>query len=110
MMLMFGRLRESYFSFEGRLGRVAFFTRSIYLSIAVTVLGISCVPLFSNGHDLLWWIALTILICIGAGWLFSVASLTVRRLHDMQLSGYHAIWVVGAQLVWMPISYGPPLA
>jgi hypothetical protein len=35
-------------------------------------------------------------------------SLTIRRLHDMGLSGYHAIWVSAAQAAWAPLSYGLP--
>jgi len=29
-------------------------------------------------------------------------------LHDLGLSGYHAIWVSAAQTIWVPLSYGPP--
>jgi uncharacterized membrane protein YhaH (DUF805 family) len=35
-------------------------------------------------------------------------SLIIRRLHDLGLSGYHAIWVGAAETVWAPLSYGPP--
>jgi uncharacterized membrane protein YhaH (DUF805 family) len=110
MILMFMNFRESYFSLNGRLGRFAFFKKSTYLGIITFIFAISCIPLFSSGRELLWWFALAVLVCIGAASFCAVASLTVRRLHDLKLSGYHAIWVICAQLLWIPISKGPPLA
>jgi uncharacterized membrane protein YhaH (DUF805 family) len=35
-------------------------------------------------------------------------SLAVRRLHDLGLSGYHAIWVEAADFGATVLSYGPP--
>jgi len=42
------------------------------------------------------------LLCAGT------VSLFVRRLHDLGLSGYHAIWVAVAQIVSLVFAYGPP--
>src|ERR1019366_1391613 len=110
LMLMFFNFLETYFSLNGRLGRFSFFKRSIYLGVVTLILAISCIPLFSSGRDLFHWLGLAVLVCVGTAWLCALVSLTVRRLHDMGLSGYHAIWVVCAQLLWIPISNGPPLA
>jgi uncharacterized membrane protein YhaH (DUF805 family) len=35
-------------------------------------------------------------------------SLIVRRLHDLGLSGYHAIWVAAAQGIWAFPANAPP--
>lgn len=96
---------ERYFSFDGRLARVPFFIRGIYLSIAVTVLFIPSIPLFANGSRVLWWCGLALLIGVIAVAVVSEISLTVRRLHDLGLSGYHAIWVGAADVVGSVLSY-----
>jgi uncharacterized membrane protein YhaH (DUF805 family) len=36
-----------------------------------------------------------------------IASLTVRRLHDLGWSGYHAIWVATAQSNWAFLVHAP---
>jgi uncharacterized membrane protein YhaH (DUF805 family) len=55
-----------------------------------------------------WWLG--ILIVAAALVLIAVGSLSlmIRRLHDLGLSGYHAIWVSVVQAIWAPLSYGPP--
>ena len=96
-----------YFSFEGRLARLPFFARGIYLG--VIALPVAMVSIFFFSREGLWWwlgisvvVAALVLLAVGS------FSLTVRRLHDMGLPGYHAIWVGAAQAAWVPLSYGPP--
>jgi uncharacterized membrane protein YhaH (DUF805 family) len=55
-----------------------------------------------------WWVGIPIVIASLALLAVGSVSLTVRRLHDLGLSGYHAIWVGAAQAAWAPLSYGPP--
>jgi len=96
-----------YFSFEGRLARLPFFARGIYLG--VIALPVAMVSIFFFSREGLWW-WLGISVVVAALVLLSVGSfsLTARRLHDLGLSGYHAIWVGAAQAAWVPLSYGPP--
>ncbi len=96
-----------YFSFEGRLARLPFFARGIYLG--VIALPVAMVSIFFFSREGLWWwlgisvvVAALVLLAVGS------FSLTARRLHDLGLSGYHAIWVGAAQAAWVPLSYGPP--
>jgi uncharacterized membrane protein YhaH (DUF805 family) len=96
---------ERYFSFHGRLARLPFFIRSIYLSIASTVLMIASIPLFANGSRILWWAGLVVVIAAIAVPALGEISLTVRRLHDLGLSGYHAIWVAAADAAGTILSY-----
>jgi uncharacterized membrane protein YhaH (DUF805 family) len=37
-------------------------------------------------------------------------SLIVRRFHDLDLSGYHAIWFAAVEVCWVAITYGSPEA
>lgn len=97
---------ERYFSFHGRLARLPFFIRGVYLSIVMTVLIIASIPLFANGSRILWWAGLAVLIGAIAVPALGEISLTVRRLHDLGLSGYHAIWVSAADAAGTILSYG----
>jgi uncharacterized membrane protein YhaH (DUF805 family) len=45
-------------------------------------------------HGALWWLGILISIATLVALFVSLASLVARRLHDMNFSGYHAIWVV----------------
>jgi uncharacterized membrane protein YhaH (DUF805 family) len=101
---------ERYFSFEGRLPRLPFFIRNVYVSIAAAVLIIASIPLFSQGSRVLWWAGIVFLAIAMTASAVSLVSLMVRRLHDLGLSGYHAIWVGVAQVFSTALSYGSDLA
>jgi uncharacterized membrane protein YhaH (DUF805 family) len=103
-------LLERYFSFNGRLARFPFFVRGIYLTIAAFVPMVVSIPLFANGRRVLWWIGMAVVVASIAAIVVSSASLTIRRLHDLGLSGYHAIWVGAAEVGWTALSYGPQYA
>jgi uncharacterized membrane protein YhaH (DUF805 family) len=101
-------LVERYLSFRGRLARLPFFIRGLYLGIAAAVVFAASLPLFSNGARVWWWagliVAMVALALLGVG----SVSLIVRRLHDVGLAGYHAIWVGAAEAGWLALSYAPP--
>jgi len=102
-------LLDHYFSFHGRLARLPFFIRGIYLVIAAVVLFFVSVALFSNGGRIWWWLGLIeVIVCLSVLGVGSV-SLIVRRLHDLGFSGYHVIWVGAAELGSTVLSYGPPV-
>jgi uncharacterized membrane protein YhaH (DUF805 family) len=100
--------RQRYWSFTGRLARLPFFARGIFLGVVAAAIFIASIPFFSQG-GIWWWIGILVaavaLAVLGVG----ATSLMVRRLHDVGLSGYHAIWVGAAELGWTVLSYGPPL-
>ena len=101
------RFLQRYLSFEGRLARLPFFIRGIYLGIAAIVVFLVSIPLFING-GIWWWLGIFAVIAWFALLGVGSVSLIVRRLHDLGLSGYHAIWVVAAQSIWTVLSYAPP--
>jgi len=102
------RLLHRYFSFDGRLARLPFFLRGVYLGLGAAVLGIGSVPLFSTDTRLGYWAGVLVVIVAFGLLAVGMASLTVRRLHDLGLSGYHAIWVGAAQVGWAVLSRVPP--
>jgi uncharacterized membrane protein YhaH (DUF805 family) len=101
------RFLQRYVSFDGRLARLPFFIRGIYLGIAAGVVFLVSIPLFING-GIWWWLGIFAVIAwlalLGVG----TVSLIVRRLHDLGLSGYHAIWVAAAQGIWTFLADAPP--
>jgi len=101
------RLLERYFSFSGRIARLPFFIRCLYLNIAMAVLLFASIPLLANGSRLWWWAGVAELIASTAVFSVGIASLFVRRLHDLGFSGYHATWVVAADILSTALSYGP---
>src|ERR1051325_4030841 len=102
------KLLQRYASFDGRLARLPYFIRSIYVSLAALVVFFAAVALFANGSPIAWWGGIA-LVVIAAG-ILTVCSLSliVRRLHDIGLSGYHAIWIVAAELGAQALSAAPP--
>jgi uncharacterized membrane protein YhaH (DUF805 family) len=102
------RIFQRYWSFEGRLARLPFFARNVFLGVLAAVLAMTSIPLFAQGGPW-WWIGLFDVIAVLALVAVGAVSLTVRRLHDLGLSGYHAIWVSAAGAGWEVMSYGPPI-
>lgn len=98
---------ERYFSFHGRLARARFYIRCTYLSMIVLILFVASIPLFSSGYMILWWAGLCVVAAAGATLILGTASLIVRRLHDIGLSGYHAIWVGAAEFAWTFLAWAP---
>jgi uncharacterized membrane protein YhaH (DUF805 family) len=96
-----------YLSFEGRLARLPFFSRGVFLGVIAAALAMASIPLFAR-EGLGWWFGISVVIASLVLLFVGGFSLTTRRLHDMGLSGYHAIWVSAAQAAWAPLSYGPP--
>jgi uncharacterized membrane protein YhaH (DUF805 family) len=100
---------ERYLSFHGRLARLRFFGRGVFIGVLAGAVSFASIPFFSSG-GMWWWVGILIvvasLVLLGTG----LASLYVRRLHDLNLSGYHAIWVGAADFGYSVLSYGTPRA
>jgi uncharacterized membrane protein YhaH (DUF805 family) len=90
------KLLNQFFSFGGRLGRLGFLLRGMAFGIAVGVLFVAGASLFLYGA--LWWLGLLIGLLALLALIFGYASLAVRRLHDVDFSGYHAFWIGPVQL------------
>jgi uncharacterized membrane protein YhaH (DUF805 family) len=92
-----GKLTKMFFSFAGRLGRLSFLLRGMGLGITAGLLLVFGFTLFLHGA--LWWLGILISIAALAALVMGYASLVARRLHDVNFSGYHAIWLAPVQLV-----------
>jgi uncharacterized membrane protein YhaH (DUF805 family) len=92
-----GPMNKMFFTFEGRIGRLSYLLRGMGLGIVTGSLLVIGFTLFLSGT--LWWLGILIFIAALAALVVSLASLVARRLHDMNFSGYHAIWVVPLQVL-----------
>lgn len=101
------KIFERYFSFQGRLGRARFYIRGTYLGLIALVLFVMSTVFFSSDNAIAWWAGLCVVAAAGATLILGTASLIVRRLHDIGLSGYHAIWVGAAQVAWTFFTFAP---
>jgi uncharacterized membrane protein YhaH (DUF805 family) len=101
-------LLERYFSFRGRLARLPFFIRTLYLNIAASLMLAASAPLLWSGGRIGWWAGLcgaaASLAVLAAG----LVSLIVRRLHDLGFAGYHLIWAFAAEIAWTALSASGP--
>ncbi len=68
-----------------------FYIRGTCLGLTAAVLFVMSTLFFSSGNTIAWWTGLCIIAAAGATLILGMASLILRRLHDIGLSGYHAI-------------------
>lgn len=81
------------FRFEGRLGRLAYFGYSVFVLLATVALVVGAVNLAQTGTGYGAAMALLILIGTALGSVWTSTALSVKRLHDTNLSGLHMIWI-----------------
>jgi uncharacterized membrane protein YhaH (DUF805 family) len=83
---------EAWFILTGRIGRLAYFGYSILL---VVILGVVALLLLMptrnspNGTT----VAVVVLVVLGLVALYAGICLAVKRLHDLDLSGWHYAWM-----------------
>src|SRR5580765_1813872 len=100
---------EFLFSFKGRVSRLYFLVGALGVPILVSLVSLLVVSLFS------WWEPLPqglnafgtlVMIIVGIAVMVSIISFWVRRLHDLNFSGWWilAIWAYGFILDWIGTS------
>jgi len=101
---------DRYLSFRGRLAPLPFFLRELSPNITAAVITFASIPLFASGSRVLRWAGLFVPLASLVLLAMGTISLIVRRFHDLNLSGYHAIWFAAVEVTWVAITYGPPEA
>jgi uncharacterized membrane protein YhaH (DUF805 family) len=89
-----------FFSPEGRVRRLAFVGGSLLAAaptLAVATLGLYLIHFDDVNHPM------SVVGCLlffvgGTSFIVSHLSFAIRRLHDIGLSGWHILWIVGANL------------
>ena len=84
---------EAYFILSGRMRRFKFLVYSILLWIVAPLLGLLGVPAIDNArYPVMAKVAVVTLL--GLFWIWSCCALVVKRLHDLERSGWHCVWMV----------------
>lgn len=89
---------EKYFSFSGRLNRIRFFLRMLFIRVAgaLIIAGLVFVGLLLG---LFGFVVIGFAIVVSVAVVIADISLTVRRLHDLNLSGFWYLGLIGLGLV-----------
>lgn len=83
---------EGYFALSGRMRRWRFFIYGLALWIIIPVLVLLAVPAVNNARYP-FFAALIVVIAIGVFWTWAGLALVVKRLHDLNKSGWHYVWM-----------------
>jgi uncharacterized membrane protein YhaH (DUF805 family) len=89
---------SNIYSFSGRLGRLAYFGFSILGTIIAGIpltIGLIAIVKGRQDSDMVLLVVGIMLAVLGLVLLYwSIISLAVKRLHDLDLSGIHAAWII----------------
>lgn len=106
-------LKKSLFSLNGRLNRAPFIMLLIFMSVGAIAAAIILIPaIFIDEYMIRYkmqdlpYTTMLIGLFFAAIYLVTIYcgfALTVKRLHDMNMSGAHAIWIYAVYLVPMAL-------
>ena len=89
--------------YDGRIGRLKYLGYHVLNWVAVVVALLVCTAIFQTVSAVapaVQAVGAVIAVCIGIAaviaYVYISVCVTVRRLHDMDLSGWHYLWLVGA--------------
>jgi len=82
---------DAYLALSGRIRRWRFFLYSIVLWIIIPVLVLLAIPAVGNARYP-FVAGLIVKIAIGIFWIWAGLALVVKRLHDLDKSGWHYLW------------------
>lgn len=99
-------LRQLMFGFDGRIGRCGFLKYTGILCISLFIGFVLCSALVDELVVVLQPAkvsAISIMCAIGA---WPAAAIICKRLHDMDRSGFHSMWI--CPLFFLPLGWMPP--
>jgi uncharacterized membrane protein YhaH (DUF805 family) len=83
---------EAFVMLSGRLGRLAYFGYSILLSFVVILIALIMIwPAYGTPNQAT--VMTLALVVVGAIAIWGSIALIVKRLHDLDLSGWHYLWM-----------------
>jgi uncharacterized membrane protein YhaH (DUF805 family) len=83
---------EAYLALDGRLRRWRFFLYSLVLWIIIPMLVLLSVPAVDNARYP-FVAAIIVMIAVGISWTWAGLALVVKRLHDLNKTGWHYVWM-----------------
>ncbi|MDE8348115.1 MAG: DUF805 domain-containing protein [Acidocella sp.] len=95
---------DRLFDASGRLGRLAYFSWSVAVTLFLTIVdflgNVLHVTGKAQGNEILIILSLVLYLVGTVLALWAGAALAARRLHDMNLPGYNIIWILSVYLAW----------
>jgi uncharacterized membrane protein YhaH (DUF805 family) len=86
------------FSWSGRMGRLAYLGYSLLLIAVIVGLGLLLLMPLRNAEDAKG-VTVTITIVLGVMGIMGGFSLAAKRLHDLDMSAWHYVWIVFVPLI-----------
>ena len=85
---------SKFFSFKGRIARLPCFLNSILLGFCLLIPLIPIFMLMALGDDnpIILSLSILLLSAVGIAYAWASTALVVRRLHDMNVSGWWYLW------------------
>jgi uncharacterized membrane protein YhaH (DUF805 family) len=84
---------EAYLTFSGRMRRFKLLVYSVVLIVLLVFIGIvGSLLLESARHPVAAGISLQVLLALS--WLWAWSAMGVKRLHDIDKSGWHFLWLI----------------
>jgi uncharacterized membrane protein YhaH (DUF805 family) len=83
-----------YLSVSGRLSRLPYFGYSVLLIVITLVLSMIAIFALESDSGGLSAIGIVIAVVAGLGMLWGSIAIAVKRLHDLNMSGWHYVWMV----------------
>lgn len=102
-------VREQMLGFDGRIGRLALLEYTARLCIILFVFFVLSSTLLQLFAPVLQRFGLSAISVLGAIAVWPSAAIVCKRLHDMNRSGLHSVWIcflLFIPLGWMPAHWG----
>ena len=93
------------FSWAGRLGRLAYFGYSLLLGVILGVLGLVLLLPLRNAEDG-EGVAIAIVVVLAFMGILGGFCLAAKRLHDLDMSAWHYLWIIFAPALFNGLGAG----
>ncbi len=82
-----------YLSVSGRLSRLPYFGYSVLLIVVAVILSFVAIFALQSATGGLSILGVVIAVVVGLGTLWGSIAIAVKRLHDVNMSGWHYLWM-----------------
>jgi uncharacterized membrane protein YhaH (DUF805 family) len=98
-------IRELMFGFDGRIGRLALLNCTGMLGIGLFLFSAFSFTLLERFLPILQHFGLSAIAVVGAIAVWPAAAIVCKRLHDMNRSGLHSVWI--CSFIFIPLGWLP---
>lgn len=101
-------MRQLFFEFDGRIGRVAFWTVQVPVLVLFWLFGQHVDPLLARWFPYSVFEGLTVALIFAAPLIWVQCAIVIKRCHDRGKSGFWALllFIPGLGLLWLLVDCG----